>query len=445
VVVGFTDPKGGRQGFGALLLGYYDPQGALHYAGRVGTGFNSAQLVELRERLDDLVRAEPLVALPKGVSSKGVHWVEPCLVAEVEFATWTADGILRQASFQGLREDKSAREVVIDPQSRIAPAPAAQAKTGAAQSRQTAPQAAGTPQRARDGSLMFEGVRLTHPDRILYPGIGPTKLNVARYYTAVAKWALPHLSHRLLTLVRATAVDKTFYQKHIGPETPDAIRRFELDDGEGSKIYPYIEDLPGLVALVQMDVVEIHPWGSTINQVDNPDRVTFDLDPDEGLPWQRVTEAAVQLREALFGIGLKSFAKTTGGKGLHVVVPLVPKLGWDEVRAFAKSVADSFVAQRPQDFTAKMAKTARRGHIYIDYLRNSRGATAVGAYIPRARECAPVSTPLLWDEVKNGVRPEGFTVDTVPQRLARLDSDPWADIGKLRQSLSTAVRRRVGT
>jgi bifunctional non-homologous end joining protein LigD len=144
VVLGFTDPKDGRAGFGALLLGYYDPKGTLHYAGRVGTGFNSAQLVELRERLDDLVRAEPLVALPKGVSSKGVHWVEPCLVAEVEFATWTADGILRQASFQGLREDKSAREVVIDPQSRIAPAPAAQPKTGAAQSRQMAPQAAGT-------------------------------------------------------------------------------------------------------------------------------------------------------------------------------------------------------------------------------------------------------------------------------------------------------------
>jgi bifunctional non-homologous end joining protein LigD len=284
---------------------------------------------------------------------------------------------------------------------------------------------------------------LTHPDRILYPGTALTKLNVARYYAAVAKWALPHLSHRLLTLVRATAVGKTFYQKHVGPEAPDAIRRFELDNGDGSKIYPYIENLPGLVALVQMDVVEIHPWGSTIKQLDHPDRVTFDLDPDEGLPWRRVTEAAVQLREALFGIGLKSFAKTTGGKGLHVAVPLAPKLGWEEVRAFAKWVADSFVAQRPRDFTANMAKTARQGRIFIDYLRNSRGATAVGAYTPRAREGAPVSTPLLWDEVKNGIHPEGFTIDTVPERLARLGSDPWTDIAKVRQSLSTTVRRRV--
>jgi bifunctional non-homologous end joining protein LigD len=447
VVVGFTDPERSRQGFGALLLGYYDPQGALHYAGRVGTGFNTAQLMELRKQLNDLVRAEPPVALPRGVSSKGVHWIEPRLVAEVEFATWTADGILRQASFQGLREDKSAREVVIDPQSRTAAPPTAQPKKAAARSPQRAPQAAepSASQRARDGSLTFEGVRLTHPDRILYPGTALTKLDIARYYAAVAEWALPHLSHRLLTLVRAPAVGmKTFYQKHIGPDAPDAIRRFELDDGEGPKIYPYIEDLPGLVALVQMGVLEIHPWGSTIEQLDNPDRITFDLDPDEGLPWQRITEAAVHLRKALLGIGLKSFAKTTGGKGLHLVVPLVPELGWDEVRAFAKWVADSFVAQRPEDFTANMAKTARRGRIYIDYLRNSRGATAVGAYTPRAREGAPVSTPLLWDEVKNGIHPEVFTAATVPERLARLGSDPWADIRKVRQSLSTAVRRRVG-
>jgi bifunctional non-homologous end joining protein LigD len=282
---------------------------------------------------------------------------------------------------------------------------------------------------------------LTHPDRILYPGTALTKLNVARYYTAVAKWALPHLFHRLLTLVRATAVGKTFYQKHIGPEAPDAIRRFKLDDGDGSKIYPYIENLPGLVALVQMDVVEIHPWGSTINQIDNPDRVTFDLDPDDGLPWQRVTEAAVQLREALFWIGLKSFAKTTGGKGLHVVVPLVPKLGWDEVRAFAKSVADSFAAQRPQDFTANMAKTARRGRIYIDYLRNSRGATAVGAYTP-APASAPQSRPHYY-----GTRSK---MASAPRASRSTPSHSgWPDLTQIRgqiseNSASHSVQRYAG-
>jgi bifunctional non-homologous end joining protein LigD len=293
--------------------------------------------------------------------------------------------------------------------------------------------------------VLFEDVRLTHPDRILYPGTTLTKLDVARYYAAVKDWALPHLTHRLPTLVRSPAVgQKTFYQKHIGDEAPAALKRFELKDGAEPEIYPYVEDLPGLIALVQMGVLEIHPWGSRIEKLETPDRVTMDLDPDEGLRWERVTEAAVDVREALAGIGLKSFAKTTGGKGLHVVIPLTPKLGWDEVKAFAKWVADSLVAQRPQDFTANMAKRARRGRIYIDYLRNGRGATAVGAYSPRARPGAPVSTPVSWEEVEQGVRPDEFTVESVPQRLAALPSDPWAEINKIRQTISAAVRRQVG-
>ena len=447
VIIGFTDPDGSREGFGALLVGYYDPQGKLRYAGRVGTGFNAAQLIELRKRLESLVWADPPAPLPKGVSRKGVHWIEPQLVAEVEFADWTADAILRQASFQGLREDKDARDVVYDPKTRAAVEPAAKPKKAPARPKEAASKKEEPlePQRARDGSVLFECVRLTHPDRILYPGTTFTKLDVARYYAAVKDWALPHLTHRLLTLVRSPAVgQKTFYQKHIGDEAPAALKRFELKDGAEPEIYPYVEDLPGLIALVQMGVLEIHPWGSRIEKLETPDRVTMDLDPDEGLRWERVTEAAVDVREALAGIGLKSFAKTTGGKGLHVVIPLTPKLGWDEVKAFAKWVADSLVAQRPQDFTANMAKRARRGRIYIDYLRNGRGATAVGAYSPRARPGAPVSTPVSWEEVEQGVRPDEFTVETVPQRLAALPSDPWAEIGKTRQSISAAVRRQVG-
>ena len=447
VIIGFTDPDGSREGFGALLVGYYDPQGNLRYAGRVGTGFNAAQLIELRKRLESLARADPPAPLPKGVSRKGVHWIEPQLVAEVEFADWTADAILRQASFQGLREDKDARDVVYDPKTRAAVEPAAKPKKAPARPKEAASKKEEPlePQRARDGSVLFEGVRLTHPDRILYPGTTLTKLDVARYYVAVKDWALPHLTHRLLTLVRSPAVgQKTFYQKHIGDEAPAALKRFDFKDGAEPEIYPYVEDLPGLIALVQMGVLEIHPWGSRIEKLETPDRVTMDLDPDEGLRWERVTEAAVDVREALAGIGLKSFAKTTGGKGLHVVIPLTPKLGWDEVKAFAKWVADSLVAQRPQDFTANMAKRARRGRIYIDYLRNGRGATAVGAYSPRARPGAPVSTPVSWEEVEQGVRPDEFTVETVPQRLSALPSDPWAEIGKIRQTISATVRRQVG-
>ena len=447
VIVGFTDPERSRQGLGALLLGYYDPQGKLHYAGRVGTGFKTAQLVELREQLDALARDEPTVSLPKGVSRKGVHWIEPRLVGEVEFATWTADNIVRQASFQGLREDKDAREVVYDPKLGSAVAEAeAEPKKPAGRPEKIARYATNVePQRARDGSLVFAGIRLTHPDRVLYPGTTLTKLDVARYYAAVADWVLPHLSRRVLTLVRSPAVgQKTFYQKHIDAGGPASIKRFELDDGAGPETYPYIEDLPGLIGLVQMGVLEIHPWGSRIEKLEMPDWVTFDLDPDEDLPWQRVTEAAIDVRDTLLKIGLTSFAKTTGGKGLHVVVPLTPKLGWDEIKAFAKWVADSFVAQRPEDFTANMAKKARQGRIYIDYLRNGRGATAVGAYSPRARPGAPVSTPLSWEEVENSVRPGGFTVETVPERLAGLASDPWAEMSTTRQSITAAVRHRIG-
>jgi len=447
VIVGYTDPEGSREGFGALLLGYYDPQGELRYAGRVGTGFNSERLSELRQRFESLARTDPPVALPKGVSRKGVHWIEPRLVGEVEFATWTADAIVRQSSFQGLREDKDPREVIYDPKSRTAVDPDPSPKKTAARAKRAAPQKveAAEPERARDGSLVFEGVRITHPDRILYPGTKLTKLDVARYFAAIKNWALPHLSGRVLTLVRSPAVGKkTFYQKHIGDEAPEALRRLELDDGETPETYPYVDDLPGLIGLVQMGVLEIHPWGCKIDALETPDRVTMDLDPDEGLPWERVAEAAIDVREALRGVGLESFAKTTGGKGLHVVIPLTPKLGWDEVKAFAKWIADSFTEQRPEDFTANMAKKARQGRIYIDYLRNGRGATAVGAYSPRSRPGATVSTPLSWGEVENAIRPEGFTVETVPRRLARLGSDPWKEMLSLRQSISAAVRRRIG-
>ena len=442
VVVGFTDPEGRREGFGALLAGYYDPSGTLRYAGRVGTGFSAARLADLRQRLDTLGASAPPVVLPKDAPRKGVHWVRPALVAEVEFAGWTADSILRHASFQGLREDKDPREVVYD-RSAGTTLPA---MTPATKRPRETPLAPEPSEHARDGSLIFEGVRLTHPDRVLYPEDGITKLDLARYYASVRDWALPQLAGRPLTLVRSPGGQGKpgFYQKHLGKGAPAAIGHVDIADEGKTESHPVVGDLAGLVGLVQMDVLEIHPWGSTADKLETPDRVTFDLDPDEGLPWERVTEAALGIREALAAIGLQSFAKTTGGKGLHVVVPLQPKLGWDGAKNFTKWVADQIVAQSPEAFTANQSKRARRGRIYIDYLRNSRGATAIGAYSPRARPGAPVSTPLFWEEVEKSVRPGGFTVVTVPQRLAALDTDPWAEIGKLRQSISAAVRRRMG-
>ena len=439
VVIGFTDPEGKREGFGALLAGYYNPSGTLRYAGRVGTGFSAERLADLRKKLDALVVKAPPVTPPKEAPRKGVHWVRPALVAEVEFAGWTADQILRHASFQGLREDKSAREVMYDPSMARAVERSAIHMRPSSADPEIAP-------RARDGSMMFEGVRLTHPERVLYPGEALTKLDLARYYQAAAKWVVPHLAHRPLTLVRCPGGQgkPCFYQKHLGKGAPEAIGHIDITEDDETVAYPVIEDLAGLIGLVQMNVIELHPSGAGVDKLETPDRITFDLDPDEGLAWPRVTEAAIDIRDALRAIGLESFAKTTGGKGLHVVVPLQPKLGWDEAKAFTKWVADSFVAQSPERFTANQAKRARHGRIYIDYLRNSRGATAIGAYSPRARPGATVSTPLFWEEVENGVRPEGFTVATVRQRLAALDTDPWAEIGKLRQSISAAVRRQIG-
>src|SRR5271165_6950337 len=443
VVVGFTDPGGRRAGLGALLLGYYDPQGRLRYAGRVGSGFSATQLMELRRQLDELRSARLAIALPvhdAPYEARFIHWTRPLLVVEVEYAGWSADAILRHAVFRGLREDKSPQEIVYDPASLAAAHTAAMPPE---QATQPAPLETARP--ARDGSVVFGGMRLTHPDRILWPAEGSTKFDLARYYATVADRALPHLAHRPLTLLRTPGGrgGKSFYQKHVAAGMPDVIRRVVIA-GEGSEPHPVIEDLAGLIALVQFGVIEIHPWGATVDRIETPDRVTFDLDPDEGLPWSRVTEAATTVRDALRGIGLESFAKTTGGKGLHVVVPLAPKLGWVAVKAFCRWVAERLADQRPSQFTANQTKPARRDRIYVDYLRNSQGATAIGAYSPRARPGALVSTPLFWDEVADGVLPTDFTIVTVPQRIAALSSDPWAEIGRLGQSIDTKVRRQVG-
>ena len=428
VVIGFTDPAGSRQGLGALLVGYYDPEGTLQYAGRVGTGFDDATLAELRARLGALERgAAPVRGLPKGASVKGVHWTRPALVAELRYAGWTDDKLLRHATFLALREDKDAAEIA-----REAPTPPA----AVAAKPMTARPGAG------NGSGEFAGVRLTNPDRLLYPEAGITKLDLARYYAAIADWALPQLAHRPLSLLRCPTGlgGESFFQKHAGAGLPKAVRRIEID----GETHLAIEDLAGLIALVQMGVLEIHPWGSTLDHIEEPDRITFDLDPDAGLPWPQIAAAALEIRDALEGFGLASFAKTTGGKGLHVVAPLSPKLGWPQVKSFTKRVADHLAAQHPERYTANQTKRARAGRIYIDYLRNGRGATAIGAYSSRARPGAPVAAPLFWSEVEDAVRAERFTIATVPARLAALESDPWAEIGTVRQTITAAVLRKLG-
>lgn len=424
VIVGYTDPEGSRHGFGALLLAVNE-SGKLRYSGRTGTGFNDKILKSLSARLKKLTQEKSPLAQPLPRDARrGVHWVRPDLVAEIEFATWTRDGLARQASFQGLREDKPARDVVHEKAQPV------KEKTKPGKKKNSAVSTA----------------RLTNPDKVLYPDMGLTKADLAAYYTAVADWQLPHVARRPLTLVRCPEGRQKacFYQKHAMEGTVPELTRIPLKEKNERRIYLALDSLAGVLALVQMGVLEIHAWGSRIDKVEYPDQMVFDLDPDPSVPWTRVVEAAAQTYARLADLGLYSFLRTTGGKGLHVVVPIARRLQWDDVKEFAKAFAEDIVRQNPERYTARLPLAARKGKIFIDYLRNGRGATAITNYSTRARPGATVAVPLAWDELKPTLRPKDFTVLTVPQRLQSLSQDPWKDFDDARRPITTAMKRAVG-
>ena len=426
IVVGFTDPGGARTGFGALLLGYYRPDGTLTYAGRVGAGFSADTLTAFHKMLVKTQRKTAPVKLPEGLSARGTHWVEPKIVVEVIFAGWTDDHILRHSRFIGIREDKPPAEVVLD-------------WPGATES-QAAQIPSGTPEVRGDGAAIIAGIRLTHAERVVYPEKGVTKLIVGEYYAEVAPLMLAQIADRPLSLLRHPDGLKSggFFQKNLTAGFPREVGRFKIDE----IAFATVKDMAGLLGLIQMGVLEIHPWGSKIDDLERPDRLIFDLDPDDGVPWERIVTAAVTVRGRLNDIGLRSFPKTTGGKGLHIIVPIVPDLEWDAAKAFTRGMVEALEAEAPKLYTASMSKTARRGRIFIDYLRNGRGATAVAPYSTRARPSATVSAPLTWDEVESGIRGDHFTIENFPQRLRSLRSDPWAGITDLRQRISTAAQKK---
>jgi bifunctional non-homologous end joining protein LigD len=291
------------------------------------------------------------------------------------------------------------------------------------------------------------GVRLTHPERVLYPEQGLTKLDLARYYQAVASRLLPHLRDRPLSLVRCPAgrEGSCFYQKHLDEGFPAEVDRVDIEEKDGAiGRYGVAEGLAAVIALVQVGVLEIHTWGARRDRLERPDRMVFDLDPDEGLPWERVLDGARALRQRLDGLGLASFVKTTGGKGLHLVVPLLRRHGWDEVKDFSAAMALELARAEPDRYVATAAKEKRHGRVFIDYLRNARGATAVAPYSTRARPGAPVSTPLAWDELSPQLRSNHFTVANLPARLAALRRDPWEGFAAVRQSITKAMMKEVG-
>ena len=425
VIGGYTDPDGARAEFGSLLLGVHDRDGRLVYAGRVGTGFDHATLKNLGARLRKLERrASPFAADGPRPPARGAHWVKPELVAEVAFTEWTRDGLLRHPAFQGLREDKPAAQIVRE--TSRAPKPV-----------RAHPIAGGS-----DRPVEVAAVRLTHPDRVLFRDQAITKLGLARYYETVADWMVPHVADRPLSLVRCPEGERgaCFYQKHAAPGVPKQVKRVRIrESGGGPASYLYVDDLPGIIALAQIGVLEIHPWGTRVERIQRPDRLVLDLDPAPGLPWPRVVEAAEEVRALLQDQGLVSFVKTTGGKGLHVVVPLRPEAGWDVLRAVGEGIGAAMTRRAPDRYTINPLKAARRGRIFIDYLRNVRGATAVAAYSPRAKPGAPVSTPLAWSELSAKTNPAAFTVATVPRRLTALRKDPWADFFSVDQAITARM------
>jgi bifunctional non-homologous end joining protein LigD len=300
-------------------------------------------------------------------------------------------------------------------------------------------------QRERDG-VMIAGVRVTHPGRVLFDELGLTKEGLARYYEQIAEWLLPDLRNRPLALVRCPQGpgEGCFYQKHIDARWPEAIERVAVPESEGVGTYAVANSAAAVVGLVQQGVIELHAWGATTIDLAKPDRMVFDLDPDPQLPWREVMAAARATRARLDDLGLESFVKTSGGKGLHVVVPLARRHEWDEVKEFSRALAEAMAADAPGRYTAKVAKKERERRIYIDYLRNTAGATTIAAYSVRARAGAPVSTPLHWDELGPRMRPTAFHAGNVARRLGGLRSDPWKAFRRTAQTLTAPMKRKLG-
>jgi bifunctional non-homologous end joining protein LigD len=508
VIGGYSEPSGSRAAFGALLLGVYDGKGKLQYAGRVGTGFDAALLRSVKKELDaHATQRMPFAAAPRERSRTPVHWVEPVLVAECNFAEWTSEGIVRQASFVSLRNDKPARQIVKEtprqgadvqqqsdsgsdeaPKKRVArktsastAAASGAGKTGAARSkaeaktadakdvstksvetggaktsaaktiatktsatRAKATKGAATKSSAASAAAEVAGVRISHPDRVIDKSSGARKIDLVRYYESVADWMLPHLQDRPVSLVRAPEDigGELFFQKHSQKlSIPNVTQHPGLDPGHPALIT--VDTLKALVGAAQMGTVEFHTWNAVVSNIEKPDRVVFDLDPDASLGWERMIEAAQLTRSLLEELGLKSFCKTSGGKGFHVVVPLAKQAGWDEVKDFSQAVAQHMAATLPKYFSAKMGAQNRKQKIFVDYLRNNRGSSTVAAFSARARPGLGVSVPLSWDEVASTTGGDQWTIENVHERLADLKSDPWADYAKTRQRITTAMKKRL--
>jgi len=433
VIGGWTDPAGGRKGFGSLLLGAHDPQGRLLYAGRVGTGFSDRQLEQMHRTLRGIAADEsPFEDPPTDVRKP--HWVRPQLVAEVEFTERTRDGRLRHPTFRGLREDRDADEIALPGKVRLEE-PLEEA---------AAPARGGT--RRVPGEASVAGVRVSSPERVMFPEAGITKLDLALLYEDIGDWVLPHMANRPLTLVRCPEgrAGECFFQKHLGKTQAKNVPRVGFRESSGVKEYAYVRSAAEIVSLVQNGVLEFHPFGCQVGDLEHPDLMVFDLDPSADVPWSQMLRTTRELRARLEALGLACFLRTTGGKGLHIVVPLQPLADWDTVKGFAQAVSEQHAQDDPKHHTTNMAKSKRGGKIFIDYLRNGRGATAIASYSVRAREGAPLAVPVRWDELGSALRADRYNVLNIRRRLSALKQDPWHDFVEARRPLDAALCRAVG-
>ncbi len=438
VVAGFVPSTADARAVGALVLGVYEGD-KLQYAGRTGTGFTHQVARDLYRKLKALRRDgtafDSLPAEERG--ARGPVWVDPKTVVEVDVRGWTHGDRVRHASYQGLREDKDAREVVREVK-KVAAAKAATEKRQSAPVSKTKKQTKRstkktTTVKSRNAKVSVGAITLSNPERVYWEDAGVTKQDLAEFYKTIWKWMRPHVAGRPISLLRCPegAAGQCFFQKHAAAGiSADHLHLIPEDDG---KIIS-IEDIDGLISLVQAGVLEVHVRGSEGDDLSNADRLVFDLDPGPGTGWKNVVAAARDVRERLAGIKLTTFLKTTGGKGLHVVLPIAPT-PWDEAKAFARGVAEAMAADSPERYTAAISKSKRNNRIFIDYLRNSREATAVAPYSTRARPGAPVSVPIDWPELGSLKGANQFTVLNLPARLSRQRKDPWATIGRFKQKL----------
>lgn len=406
VIVGWT-PSDKSRAFRSLILAVHD-QGVLRYAGKVGTGFDTAELFRLMEIMRPLEQKAPTVSAPRA-EVRGAHWLKPKLVAEIAYTEMTNEGTLRHPSYLGLREDKKPEAVVLEAETPVetATAPASQ-------------------------------VKISNRDRIVYPESNVTKGQLADYYAAVAPIMLPWAGSRPISLVRCPQgrAKKCFFQKHDAGSFGDAVHHVAIMEKDGhEEPYLYIDAPDGLLACVQMGTIEIHGWGARIEDVEKADRLVFDLDPDVGLDFEVVRTAAFHFRDILRQIGLETFPMLTGGKGVHVIAPLTPRAEWPEVKDFAHRLALAVAQSDPEHFTAALPKAQRKGRIFVDYLRNQRGATAVMPYSARAREGAPVAAPITWKEMETIDKPSHFRIGDEAQLLKRAASKALAGWGRADQAL----------